>query len=76
MILELYPTNRRDIDLGNFPLTHDCILKVEYIQGSPIRFQYFTTWATDSGKITDIFLKCSLVHKVNIVSIDELPDIW
>lgn len=76
MLLEFYPTDRKSIDKGNFPLLHDCILKVEYIQCSPIRFQYFTTWVTDSGKIVDILSKCSVVKKVNIVSLDELPDVW
>ena len=74
MLLELYPTDRKSIDNGDFPLTHDCILKVEYIQGSPIRFQYFSTWATDSAKIVDILSKSSLVKRVNISLVDELPD--
>lgn len=76
MLLDLYPTNRHDIDRGNFPLNHDCILKVEYIQASPVRFQYFTCTAPDSAKLSDVLLKVSLVHKVNIVSVEKLPDVW
>lgn len=76
MLLDLYPTTRHDIDLGNFPLTHDCILKVDYINASPIRFQYFTCSAPDSAKISDVLLKLNLVRKVNIVSVDKLPDVW
>ena len=76
MLLELYPTDRESIDNGNFPFLHDCVLKVEYIHGSPISYQYFTTWLSDSGKIIDVLLKCSLVKKVNIASVEELPDVW
>lgn len=74
MLLDFYPTNRNFIDNGDFPLTHDCILKVEYIQGAPIRFQYFSCCSTDSAKIVDILSKLCLVKRVNISSVDELPD--
>lgn len=73
MLLDFYLTSRKSIDLGDFPLTHDCILKVEYIHGSPIRFQYFSCCSTDSAKIVDILSKLCPVKRVNISSVDDLP---
>ena len=72
-MLELHPTSRYYIDNGNFPFNHDCILKVVYIADSPIRFQWFTCRQQDSGVLADVILKLSIVKKVQISTVDDLP---
>lgn len=73
-MVEFYSACRYDIDKGNFPLNHDCILKVEFVVGSFIRFQYFSCRSQDSGQLMSIISKLSLVRCVEISSVDELPD--
>lgn len=76
MAIELHPTNPQSIDKGQFPLNHDCILKVCYIADSPLRFQYFTCQSQHSGLISSLFGSLSVVRSVKFVSVDKLPDIW
>lgn len=73
-MLEFYKTTRLEIDRGDFPLNHDCILKVCYIRGSPARFTYFSCRSQDSGQLTVIFSSLPIVSHVYISSVDELPD--
>lgn len=73
-MVEFYPVHRKDIDKGNFPLTHDCVLKVRYIHGSPIRFAYFTTRSIDTGTLCDVISKLPMVHAVEVVPVDLLSD--
>lgn len=73
-MVQFYPTNRKQIDKGNFPLTHDCILKVRYIYGAPIRFAYFTTRSVDTGVLCDVLSKLPMVQAVEVVPVDLLTD--
>lgn len=74
IMIELHSTDRRSIESGNFPLNHDCILKVRFNRDCPLIFQYFTCREQDSGAITVLFYKLALVTEVNISSVDNLPD--
>lgn len=71
MIPFLYATTLSDIKRGNFPLTHDCILKVEYIHCTPISRQYFTCSVLDSSAVIDILSKVGPVFRVDISSVDD-----
>lgn len=70
----MYKVSRYQIDKGDFPLNHDCILKVAYIKGSPIRFEYFSCRSVDSGWIVELLVSLSIVKDVKFSSVDELPD--
>lgn len=76
MCIDFYSVHRSDIEKGNFPLNHDCILKVVYSRDCPLHFEYFTCQSQDSGKLLDILSKLALVKLVKISSVDQLPDIW
>lgn len=71
MALEFYKTTAFDIRRGNFPLNHDCILKLEYFLDRDLSCDYFTCRSCDSGLLVDIVSKLSLVHNVNISSADH-----
>lgn len=73
-MVELYPLSRRDIDKGNFPLTHDCVLKVRYIYGCPIRYAYFTTRSIDTASLYDVISKLPMVKAVEVSPVDLLSD--
>lgn len=73
-MVEFYQTNRRSIDRGNFPLNHDCILKVTFSPGCGVRFGYYTCRSQDSGLLVDIISKVHNVKYVKISSVDDLPD--
>lgn len=70
-MFECYPTSRSAIIKGDFPLNHDCILKVNYIEGSPLRFGYLTCCSQHSGALVDVISKLLLVKSVNISSVDK-----
>lgn len=73
-MVEFYKTARFEIDEGNFPLNHDCILKVCFIRGCPLRRCYFTCRAQDSGTLSVIFSALPLVSVVEISSVDDMPE--
>lgn len=73
-MIELHPSDRRSIDSGNFPLNHDCVLKVRFNRDCPLRFQYFTCREQDSGAVMLLLYKLALVSEINISSVDNLPD--
>ena len=70
-MLEFHLSNIRDIRNGNFPLNHDCIIKVDYIQGTPLRFSYFTCCAQHSGTIVDFISKLPVVKKVYVFDVES-----
>ena len=69
----MYKVSRYQIEKGDFLLNHDCILKVSYIKGSPIRFEYFSCRSIDSGLIAELLVSLSIVKDVKFSSVDELP---
>lgn len=71
MALELHQTNLRDIQIGDFPLNHDCILKLVYTPGTALRFQYFTCRSQDSGTLSLILSQVFCVKKVICISVDD-----
>lgn len=75
MSIELCQVNLSSIKKGNFPLNHDCILKVKYTADSPLRFQFFTCRSQDSGTLVLIFKSINLVASVDCVSVDLFSDI-
>lgn len=70
-MLELYPTTKAAINIGAFPLNHDCILKVVFTQDCGLRFQYFSCRAQDSGSIVLIISKLYCVKKVECIEVDK-----
>lgn len=73
-MLEMYKCLRKDIDRGNFPLNHDCIMKVSYVRGSPLLSEYFSCCSVDSGSLSLIISQLSGVSSVKFSSVGELPD--
>lgn len=73
-MLDLYSVHRKQIDMGNFPLNHDAILKVEYYPQTGLHYQYFSCKAQDTGTLADIFCKLFCVRRVYISSVDELSN--
>jgi len=73
-MIQLHPTCRRSIDSGDFPLNHDCILKVEFIYSAPIRFAYYSCRAQESAQLIDILSKVPMVQHVYTSSVDDLSD--
>lgn len=71
MALEFHKTTAFDIRRGNFPLNHDCIVKLEYFHDCGLSCDYFTCRSCDSGLLVDIVSKLSLVHYVKISSLDD-----
>lgn len=74
-MIEFDVRNKTDIQSGNFPLNHDCILKVRYVGGSPLRDSYLTCRACDSGSLVAIFSRIPLVKDVKISSVDDFDNI-
>lgn len=72
-MIEFAIRSRSQIDLGDFPLNHDCILKVRFIGGCPIRFCYLTCSAMDSGALVLLISSLPNVKDVEISSVDDLP---
>ena len=72
--MEICQIHRRDLLSGNFPLNHDCILKV-YYNDVGLRYQYFSCRAQDSGAISLILSNVFCVHKVVISSVDDCINI-
>ena len=70
----MYKVSRSQIDKGDFPLNHDCILKVVYNYGSPISFEYFSCRSVDKGSIAQLLVSLSIVNYFKFSSVDELPD--
>lgn len=73
-MIHFFPVHRSQIDKGNFPLNHDCVLKVRYFHGSPTRKAYFTTRSIDTGILCDVIAKLPMVQAVEVVSVDLLTD--
>lgn len=71
MILDFYKTTINDIEIGNFPLNHDCILIAYYFHGCGINRDYFSCRAEQSSALVDILCKLSIISRVKIVSVDE-----
>ena len=69
--MEFYSCSLSDIKKGEFPLNHDCILKVCYFPGSGISFEFFTCRAPDSGELSVILSQLSIVNKVVPYSVDN-----
>lgn len=74
-MIELNLSNKTSIKNGDFPLNHDCILKVSYIVGSPLRFSYFTCCAQHSGALVLLIKSIPLVKNVYTSSVENLDDI-
>lgn len=70
-MIEFNVSSKFEIDSGNFPLNHDCILKVVYLPDSPLRFSYFTCRSQDSGALVFILSSVPMVKKVVVSSVDE-----
>ena len=70
-MLEFYPTNKSDINIGAFPLNHDCILKVVFSPDCGIRFQYFTCQSQHSGQIVLLISQLYCVKKVECIEVDK-----
>lgn len=73
-MIEFNPTCLSNIVDASFPLNHDCILKVNYIPGSGLRFQYFTCRSQDSGSLSVILSSLALVAKVECIPVDKFND--
>lgn len=69
-MIEFYPVKYSEFEKGNFPLNHDCVLKVEFHQGVGIRSQLFTCRSQDSGTLSAIISSLVPVSKVIISSVD------
>ena len=76
MDLQLHRSTRYDISVGNFPLNHDCILKVEFYNGVGIKYQYFTCRCQDSSLISDILSKVLPIKKVSFCPVDLCTDFF
>lgn len=62
-----------DIQKGDFPLNHDCILKVVYNPYlSMLRHEYFTCRSQDSGILVSILKNIYVISKIYIYSVDDL----
>ena len=70
----MFKVSRYQIDKGDIPFNHDCILKVVYIKGSPIRFEYFSCRSVDSGWIAELLVSTSVVKDVKFSSVDLLDN--
>lgn len=70
-MIELNPTKHSLIQKGDFPLNHDCILKVHFIRDSGLRYQLFSCRSQNCGTLTDILSKVFCVRKVEIIPVDE-----
>ena len=70
-MIEIHATHASQILNGNFPLNHDCILKVHYKRYCDIRFEYFTCRAQDSGQLVHYFSMLAPVRTVEIISVDS-----
>lgn len=73
-MLDFYPVTHCGLHVADFPLNHDCILKVEFKQPRALHYQYFTCRSQDSGTLCDIISKLFPVRHVYISLIDNMPD--
>lgn len=67
----MYKVSLHELNRGNFPLSHDCILKVVYNAGCPIRFEYFTCESQYSGRFCITLQSLSLVKSIEVISVDK-----
>ena len=65
--------NLSDIRKANFPIDHDCILKVSYKRGAPTSFEFFTLKISDAESISLLVSRLSVVSSVQYWSIDKFP---
>lgn len=70
-MIELNPTKHYLIQKGDFPLNHDCILKVHFITDSGLHYQLFTCRSQNSGTLVDILSKVFCVRKVKIIPVEQ-----
>lgn len=70
-MFEINKTNATKINKGDFPLNHDCILKVNYAPGYLLRFQLLTCRSQDSGAIVLTLSSLSVVRNIEVISIDK-----
>lgn len=71
MNLELFPVHRSQLEKGEFPLNHDCILKVEYKDPYLVKYQYMTCRAIDSGVIVQILQASCAIRKIYVSDVDS-----
>lgn len=70
-MIELNPTKHHLIQEGDFPLNHDCILKVYFMCDPGPYHQLFTCRSQNSGTLTDILSKVFCVRRVKIIPVEE-----
>lgn len=70
-MLEINLSSASKILKGNFPLNHDCILKVHYHPDCLVHFEYFTCRAQDSGALSHYFKMLYSVITVEIISVES-----
>lgn len=70
-MLEINASSASKILNGDFPLNHDCILKVYYRTDCPVHFEYFTCRAQDSGALSHYFKMLHPVLSVVIMSVES-----
>lgn len=74
-MVEFHVVNKYDFKRGNFPLNHDCVLKVRYLAGTCVQDDYLTCCSEDSGSLVALISALTAVYKVYISSIDSSDDI-
>lgn len=73
-MVHFFPVHRSQVDKGNFPLTHDCVLKIRYFRGPSTRNAYYTTRSIDTGILCDVIAKLPMVQAVEVVPVDLLTE--
>lgn len=71
MALDFFDADLHQIRRGDFPLTHDCILQVQYHEGCGLRYQFFTCRSQDSGTIANLLKTLVVVRKIIVKSVDN-----
>lgn len=71
MGVEICKINRSQLKTADFPLNHDCILKVCYNADSHLRWELFSCRSIDSGLICNLFTQLYAVCKVLCYSVDD-----
>lgn len=74
MNIDFCKIGRFQLPKADFPLNHDCILKVQFKTGCPMNYAYYSTRSQDSGILTLIFQSIPLVSRVFVSSVEDLPD--
>lgn len=69
MDAKYYKCHVWQIESGQIPLDHDCVLKVRYIPGSPLRFDFFTCRSRDSAPFVLSISPLSVVKSVDVIPI-------